>query len=339
MIERRGILAAGNWTIDEIKIIDSFPEQDGLANICEEKSNNGGAAYNLLKDLSYLKTDIKLEGCGLVGNDQRGKHIINECKNLGIDTTGIITTRKALTSHTDVMTVASTGRRTFFTNSGANSLFSPEHIYLERSDSRIFHLAYMLLLKQFDKLDGKGRTKASTVFENAKKLGFYTSSDVISESSNRFKNIIPPSLPFIDFLFINEYEAGKLSGHNLIKKGNIDLKQAEKSAHKIASMGVNQYVILHFPQGVVVADPKGIRLVQPALDIPHADIRGSAGAGDAFAAGVLLGIHKHWSLDKCIKTGVLCAASSLFDESCSEGILPLDELNELELRYDYRSLP
>ena len=52
---REGIYAAGNWIIDEVKIIDEYPHQDGLTNVRSVKSNNGGAPYNMLKDLAMLK--------------------------------------------------------------------------------------------------------------------------------------------------------------------------------------------------------------------------------------------------------------------------------------------
>ena len=37
-MERRGILAAGNFIVDQVKIIDAYPEQDTLANILSVKS-------------------------------------------------------------------------------------------------------------------------------------------------------------------------------------------------------------------------------------------------------------------------------------------------------------
>jgi len=338
MSQRKGILAAGNWIIDDIKIIDEFPPQDGLANILSEKSNNGGAPYNLLKDLSYMKAEVPLEAMGLVGADEKGQQIIEECNHLGINTKGIIQTRHAPTSHTDVMTVASTGRRTFFHNRGANARFGREHINLEFSNAAIFHLAYILLLDQLDEVGQDGRTMASHIFEQAQQLGFKTSTDIVSEASDRFQKIIPPSLPYIDYLFINEYEAHKLTGIEMMDGQHINLDKAGKAALKIAALGVKEFVILHFPEGALVCNEKGVMMIQPSLEIPGEKIKGSAGAGDAFAAGVLLGLHEHWSLEKCLKTGILAATSSLFDESCSDGILPMDDLYGLERQYDYRSL-
>ena len=52
--ERSGIVAAGNWIVDHVKLIDVYPVQDSLANIREESANNGGSPYNVLKDLTKM---------------------------------------------------------------------------------------------------------------------------------------------------------------------------------------------------------------------------------------------------------------------------------------------
>ena len=81
MEKRHGIASAGNWILDITKLIDVFPEQDTLANISDQSSNNGGAPYNILKDLSKLKAPFPLFAIGLVGEDEPGQHMLNDCHN------------------------------------------------------------------------------------------------------------------------------------------------------------------------------------------------------------------------------------------------------------------
>ena len=57
MSERKGILAGGNFILDQVKIIDAYPEQDMLATILEERICNGGGPYNVLKDLAAEVAD------------------------------------------------------------------------------------------------------------------------------------------------------------------------------------------------------------------------------------------------------------------------------------------
>ena len=112
--KREGVLAAGNWIVDHIKVIDTYPDQDALSFIHEDSKSNGGGPYNLLKDLVNLGAEFPLRGAGLVGDDNDGEWIINDCNNNGIDASALVKTNLANTSYTDAMTVKSTGRRTFF---------------------------------------------------------------------------------------------------------------------------------------------------------------------------------------------------------------------------------
>lgn len=336
MNERRGILAAGNWIIDQVKIIDRFPQQDALANILEQSVANGGSPYNVLKDIAMMQADIPLEGIGLIGNDPLGDLILADCSKYGINLEGLLRTDVAATSYTDVMTVKSTGRRTFFHNRGANALLTTEHLgALETSQARIFHIGYMLLLDGLDTLDKFGRTGASYALEKASKLGFKTSADLVSESSERFKTIVPCSLPYIDYLFLNEYEAEKLTGIPISMGDSVDLEKAEDAAIELLNSGVREWVILHFQRGAIAINKNTGTVYQPAVKVPNEDIRGAAGAGDAFASGVLVGLHEGYPMQEALKLGVSIAASCLFNSTCSASILPMDQAVELGSKYGY----
>src|SRR6516162_5542826 len=140
MIEtvRKGILAGGNWILDRTKIIDVYPAQDALANILGETSSNGGGPYNVLKDLARLQAPFPLAAVGLVGDDAAGEYIRQDCQVHGIDTRQLHVTKEAPTSYTDVMTVKSTGRRTFFHQRGANAFLDATHFDLARSKRASF---------------------------------------------------------------------------------------------------------------------------------------------------------------------------------------------------------
>src|SRR6187401_2469951 len=111
---RSGILAAGNFIRDYVKISDHFPEQDMLVSIRSESACNGGGPFNVLVDLAEMGVKYPLEAAGLVGRDANGEWILRSCAASGIDVTQLRPTEAAPTSYTDAMTVASTGRRTFF---------------------------------------------------------------------------------------------------------------------------------------------------------------------------------------------------------------------------------
>ncbi len=337
MKKRTGILAAGNWIVDHIKVVDVYPNEQSLANIKYEYKNNGGAPFNVLKNLSRLGAKFPLKGAGLIGEDNYGQWIKDECIKNNIDISCLQSIANIRTSYTDVISVESTGRRTFFHQRGANYFLDVRHIDVENSNEKIFHLGYLLLLDKLDKPDSRGNTGAAKVLKSARESGLITSVDIVSEDSNRFKETIFPSLPFIDFLFLNEFEAERSTGINL--SGSIPGLNSLKSAARILlENGVNKWVLIHFSNGVFAAGKDGQQIIQGAVKIPDKMIAGSVGAGDAFAAGVLYGIHQDWEMKEAVRLGVCTAASSLQDVSCSDGIKNVKDCLELGNTYSFYEL-
>ena len=112
--ERSGMLAGGNWIIDQVKIIDVYPKHEQLANIFDQSQGTGGSPYNVLLDLAKMGAGFPLEGAGLVGRDSLGEYIMEDCRTHGIDTKFVAVSPGTSTSYTDVMTERDGGRRTFF---------------------------------------------------------------------------------------------------------------------------------------------------------------------------------------------------------------------------------
>jgi sugar/nucleoside kinase (ribokinase family) len=221
------------------------------------------------------------------------------------------------------MTVKSTGKRTFFHQRGANALLSESAFDFSLSHSKIFHLGYLLLLDKLDIVEADGSTGASRLFQQASEAGFLTSADIVSEKSDRFSIVIPPSLPYIDYLFVNEFEAAQIAQIDTLIDGKISKELCIQAARQILNIGVRKWVVLHCPDGVIAVGKDGQLCSQASLQVPAAKIVGAVGAGDAFAAGVLYGIHEDWDMDASLALGVSAAASSLLAATCSDSILPV----------------
>lgn len=325
-----GILAGGNWIIDNVKIVDVYPKEEKLANILKESTSNGGAPYNVLKAISKMGFQFPLKGIGAIGNDERGDYILKECLELQIDSSQIMKVEDSNTSYTDVMTVHGTGKRTFFHSRGANAFLDESYFNFSGSKAKIFHLGYLLLLDKLDAIGQDGLTGAAKVLRDAKESGLITSADIVSEQSERFRNIIPLSLQFIDILFVNEFEARMLTDIEICDDdGNCSLAKAYQAADAILNTGVRRWVIIHFPKGAIALNKSGEKIFQPSVKLPAGKIKGSVGAGDAFAAGVLAGVHEDWTMAKSLLLGVNVAAASLMDESSSESIVSWQECLKL----------
>lgn len=327
---RSGILAGGNWLIDHVKVLDGWPPQDALANILHESWGNGGSPYNILKNLAKLGARFPLAGVGLVGEDADGERILADCRQHGIDAAQLRRTNAAPTSYSDVMTDGTTGRRTFFHQRGANALLAPEHFDFAASRAKIFHLGYLLLLDGLDALDGE-RPRAAAVLRRARAAGLRVSVDCVSENSDRFQRIVKPVLPDVDILFVNDFEAEKITGVAL-RTGDrqmIDRAAVERAARMLAALGVREWVIMHFPEAVYALRVDASGYWQPSVRVPVEMNKGTAGAGDALAAGVLYGLHEGWTIEETLRLGVCTAAASLSDATCSEGVRPVEACQAL----------
>ena len=61
------------------------------------------------------------------------------------------------------------------------------------------------------------------------------------------------------------------------------------------------------------------------------------GAGDAFCAGMLMGIHEGWDLKRSLFTGVCAAAANLSDPTCTGGMKRLSTVLALAKKYKPRA--
>ena len=323
--ERRGIACAGNWIVDNVKVIDTWPEEETLANILSESRGTGGAPYNVLVDLALMGAPFPLTAIGVLGRDPDGDAIEEHVRSLGIST-HFRRCEGLPTSHTDVMSVKSTGRRTFFHNRGPNAEFGPEDIPWDKLDAKIFHLGYLLLLEGMDAEDPEYGTCAARALAEGRRRGILTTVDVVSESSDRFQAVARPALPHIDYLICNEIEAGHIAGVEIRKGSYLDRNAMPRAAETLLDMGVNAVVVIHVPEGGYARTKDGEERFCPALELPEGFIAGSAGAGDAFAAGFLYGTHEDWPLDRRLHLGVCAAAASLSDPTTTGGMRPLNEV-------------
>jgi len=301
---RKGILAGGNLIMDYVKIIDCWPSEGMLANIEREGKNPGGAPHNVLVDLAKFDVDMPLFAVGLCGDDEVGEEILHIFNSNNIDTTYIQQTSLEPTSYTEVMTVKASGNRTFFHCRGANKLLCAEHFQNIETNAKIFHLGYLLLLDKLDELDSEYGVVAAKVLANMRKKGYKTSVDVVSEDSDRYQKIVVPCLKYTDYLIINEVEAGRITNVNVRSEQNkINLSNLETVAQKLLDGGVGELVVIHFPEGAIALEKNGKMQYVPSFKIETSAIKGTVGAGDAFCAGVLYGIHENLSIEKSLKIG------------------------------------
>ncbi|MCC7494942.1 MAG: carbohydrate kinase family protein [Fimbriimonadaceae bacterium] len=348
---RCGIATAGNWIVDRVKIIDQWPQEETLARIESEQRGTGGGAFNCLVDLANLGAAFPLTGLGCVGDDADGRWIRETLRQHQLPTDGIVTVA-APTSYTDVMTVGATGRRTFFHCSGAGTLFGPAEVPIDRLSARVVHLAYLLVLARLDAPDPHYGSVGARLLADLRAAGMQTCLDVITEDSPRVAQIVVPALPHVDCLVCNELEAGVISGlptrrQSLGAGANTDLPQPQvvsrldgeavrAAARRLLELGVQDRVVIHMPEGGYALCRDGREAFCASLELPQALIAGAAGAGDAFAAGVLYGLHEGWELGPALELAVATAGASLRHPTCTQGVEPLAATLAFAAQFDRR---
>jgi sugar/nucleoside kinase (ribokinase family) len=337
---KKGIAFAGNLIVDYVKIIDYYPVTGMLANIRKVSKCIGGSAANTSVDIAQMDCSIPVKCIGMVGNDVNGQYIISVLQKYGIDTSYIKVHEKLETSFTDVMTVKDTGERTFFHARGANAKFSFEHIDFDNINADIFHIGYALLLDSFDAEDKEYGTVMAKTLAKVKEKGIKTSMDVVSENSDRFKKIIAPSLKYCDFLIINEVEASLICDIPVRNNENkIVIKNIVDICKKLLEMGVNEKVIIHFPEAGWYMDKGGKSLCIPSLELPRGYIKGTVGAGDAFCAGMLYSIYKEFDPELSLRLASNAAAANLSEKNSIDGMRPFGEIMLLEKQYKRKQNP
>jgi sugar/nucleoside kinase (ribokinase family) len=314
-----------------------YPQPEQLGNIRSQSQGTGGAPYNVLIGLAKSGAPFPLFGAGLVGKDALGEEILADCRKHRIDARHLGRTVKAPTSYTDVMTEQRQGRRTFFHARGANALWRGDDLDFGKFRPRIFHLGYLLLLDALDEADGQFGTRAGRLLARAQKAGIKTSVDVVSEDSDRFAKIVMPALKHVDYCILNEIEAGKTTGLQPRREdGRLDTVALRHAAWTLLQRGVRELVVIHFPEGAFARTRRGEEFWQSSLKLPPKYIAGTAGAGDAFCAGVLLGLHEGWLVPRCLQTGVCMAAASLSDATCTAGINSFKSSLALAKKFGFR---
>lgn len=327
---KKGIAVAGNMIVDTIYPVNHYPQIGELATIEDNiRKATGGALCNVIVDLAKLDATLPLTALGVIGDDAAGRFIETYLSAFPrIDRSQIV--REGTTSFTAVMNDESTKQRTFFHFHGANAKFSEKHIDWNRLDVDILHIGYILLLDELDGPDSEFGTKMARLLASAQRRGIKTSIDVVSDTENRFRAIVPPALKYTDYCIINEVEAERTTGIALRDSIGIIEENMLLALTVIQGMGVSEWVVVHAPEGGYGLNCMTEEIVKAkSLRLPNGYIKGTTGAGDAFCAGVLYGAYMEKHFMEAIELGIACAACSLSEPGATEGMRRYDEVLKL----------
>jgi sugar/nucleoside kinase (ribokinase family) len=308
---RRGIVTGGTWCVDRNRLVDFWPAEESLAEILAVELQGGGSGCNLAIDVRRLDPAFPVATIGVVGDDDDGRFLLALADANGIDRRQLRTLGGAPTHYTDAYSSQRTGRRTHIYMQGSSGLLTPDHFDFARTAERILHLGLPGVHRLMDGPWGGEANGWVAVLKKARAAGLDTNLELASIPAERLAALVRPCLPHLDYLVVNDTEIGAVAGRPTIAGGVTDLAGCIEAARAVLAAGAMRVVAVHFPGGGVALTRDGAVTTRPSVAVPPAAIVGANGAGDAFAAGFLYGLHEGWAVERALTLAHATAAASL----------------------------
>ena len=144
-------------------------------------------------------------------------------------------------------------------------------------------------------------------------------------------------LPWLDTLICNDHEAGVLASIETVKDGIADAGACRAAAEHLMQAANLSLLAVHFPKGAVAMTRDGTVIEHPSVNVPQAEVVGSNGAGDCFAAGMLFGHHVYWDLKQTVQLAHASSAASLRSASTTESVFPWKDCLALAGKWGWRT--
>jgi sugar/nucleoside kinase (ribokinase family) len=264
----------------------------------------GGCAANTAIALDRLGVSATI--VGRVGDDLFGELVVEYLRARGIDTGGVDREAGRGTSKTVVVPVVGEDRR-FVHTFGANAAVTAADISDELIEAAevMYVGGYLVLpaLRQSDLADRFRLARAcgvTIVLDVVVPTGSYVALDDVQEL-----------LPLTDYFVPNEDEARALSGE----------EEPSAQAQRFLECGAGSVVIKRGELGAFVrSGDKAFELPAPPVEVVE-----PSGAGDAFAAGLILGILEGWELVRSVRFACAIGGSACTALGCYAGVFTRPE--------------
>ena len=317
---RHGFVTGGCWCIDRNKTIPFWPSEDMAVAVSASVSRGGGSACNFGIDIRKLDPGIGVETIGLVGDDAEGRFLLKEAARYGIEHSRLQVTSDAPTHITDAFQSLQSGRRTHIFHDGASGRLSPEHFDFADTRGRILHLGLPGVHAIMDAPWHDDANGWVTVLKRARAAGLATNLELVTVTRDKLAALARPCLPHLDTLIVNDFEIGALADMTTVREGVTDESACRTAAKHVLDQGAMDVVVVHYVQGALIVARDGTEMRKPSVNVPDGAYQGANGAGDAFAAGFLYGLHEEWSLDRSLSLAHATAAACLRSITTVDGV-------------------
>ena len=335
---RRGFVTAGTWCVDYNKLIARWPDEDTSNEVLSIDRQGGGSACNMAIDIKRLDPTMPVETIGLVGDDENGRFLAGQCDEFGIKRSRLRLAPGGATFSVDAFTVVN-GLRTHLYHPGIAKAMSPDDFDFENVQARVLHLG---LPGAHQTMDAPWREDANgwvTVLKAARRQGVETNLELMTTSAERLAALTRPCLPHLDTLIVNDFEIGAATGIETRLNGRTNFTAVRYAIGAALALGPMRIVAAHFPEGAIASAHDGVVVAIGSVALQESEIVGANGAGDAFAAGLLYGLHESWDLRRALTLGHCAAAASMRAISTTAGVMGWRECMALGERSGFRDAP
>ncbi|HEX78982.1 MAG TPA: carbohydrate kinase family protein [Dehalococcoidia bacterium] len=307
MIKNSDVTGLGALNIDKIYKVERVL-CDGEAVAEEMGCFPGGSAANTIYGLAMLGVDVGF--IGAVGDDDKGKLIIEDLKAAGVNISQI-TVKHRIESGSTLCFSDSSGERSIYVTPGANSLLCDNDLSVGFiNESILLHLSSFVNDEQF-------RLSLELVSKLAPsvKLSFSPGELYVS----RGIGVLAPILGRTDILFINRKEVEKLTGKDFRSGAEACRKQGCRTVVVTLGNGEDTVCGTASPASCYIASDDGECMVGSA-DYAGVNAVDTTGAGDAFAAGFIYGLLKNKGLEECGHLGDITARLCVCEFGARQGL-------------------
>jgi sugar/nucleoside kinase (ribokinase family) len=318
-VAARPVLCVGILVADIfVPPLERLPAAGELLATDDFLTQPGGCAANTAIALRRLDVDVAV--CGRVGDDAFGELVLRDLDEHAIDTSAVAVTPGSGTSKTVVLPVRGEDRR-FVHTFGANASLTAADIPADLLD-----VAPVVYVGGYLVLPGLRQAELAERLREARGHGGRVILDVVVPSDERSVSLdaIADLLPLADYFVPNDDEAAVLTGES----------EPAEQARVLSDGGAYTVVVKLGERGVHV------RSGETSFDMPAPQVAvvEPSGAGDAFAAGLAVGILEGWELEQTIRFASAVGASACTALGCWAGVSTRVEADAFAARHPLPAL-
>jgi sulfofructose kinase len=294
------VIGLGVSTLDILMLAEELPGEETVQRAHQSALQGGGPVATAMVALARLGSRTAM--IDKIGDDWRGRLIIDEFRKEGVSTDHIMVVPGASSSIAAITVRRRDGARSIIFSPGDSGDLSPEELPADAvSGAGILHL------------NGRHWEACLKAARTARACGVKVSFD---GGAYRHRDDIRLLLELTDICIVARQFAFAFSG----------IEDMELAAAKLLQAGPEIVVVTAGAEGSLVLSKDGNRFHQPAYDIGHAV--DTTGAGDAYHGAFLHGIVSGLDVRGCAELASAVAAMNTLELGGRQAIPTLDEARE-----------